>query len=159
LKNVFGTSWDFHKSAEKFSKNFEPLYPLEWTCGPQNIKNYWKWHVTKKVWPPLVYIKGSQPFGTCVPPNLNFTPLHTPKSTLYPLRVPPNKKLYPLWASYECFFNILRTPCKILTYSKGFAYPRLRNAGLCCFKLLLSWLLQTLIIINRFEWSHVGLHL
>jgi hypothetical protein len=29
LKNVFGTSWDFHKSAEKFSKNFEPLYPLE----------------------------------------------------------------------------------------------------------------------------------
>ncbi len=55
LKNVFGTFWDFHKSAEKFSKNFEPLYPLEWTCGPQNIKNYWKWHVTKKVGPPLIY--------------------------------------------------------------------------------------------------------
>jgi hypothetical protein len=29
LKNIFGASWDFHKSAEKFSKNFAPLYPLE----------------------------------------------------------------------------------------------------------------------------------
>jgi hypothetical protein len=38
LKNIFGVSWDFHKSAEKFSKFFAPLYPLEWTCGPQNIK-------------------------------------------------------------------------------------------------------------------------
>jgi hypothetical protein len=28
-KNIFGTSCDFHKSAEKFSKIFEPLYPLE----------------------------------------------------------------------------------------------------------------------------------
>jgi hypothetical protein len=27
LKNIFGTSWDFHKSAEKISKNFAPLYP------------------------------------------------------------------------------------------------------------------------------------
>jgi hypothetical protein len=27
LKNIFGTSWDFHKSAEKFSKHFAPLYP------------------------------------------------------------------------------------------------------------------------------------
>jgi hypothetical protein len=29
LKNIFGASRDFHKSAEKFCKNFAPLYPLE----------------------------------------------------------------------------------------------------------------------------------
>jgi hypothetical protein len=29
LKNIFGVSWDFHKSAEKFSKFFAPLHPLE----------------------------------------------------------------------------------------------------------------------------------
>jgi hypothetical protein len=29
LKNIFGVSWGFHKSTEKFSKNFDPLYPLE----------------------------------------------------------------------------------------------------------------------------------
>jgi hypothetical protein len=29
VKNIFGTSCDFHKSAEKFSKILEPLYPLE----------------------------------------------------------------------------------------------------------------------------------
>ncbi len=38
LKNIFGVSWDFHKSAEKFSKIFVSLNPQEWTCGPQNIK-------------------------------------------------------------------------------------------------------------------------
>ncbi len=41
LKNIFGTSCDFHKFAEKFSKNFEPLYPLDfWLiyCGPMNIQ-------------------------------------------------------------------------------------------------------------------------
>jgi hypothetical protein len=57
LKKIFGTSCDFHKSAEEFSKNFESLYPLEWTCGPQNIINYWKWPVAKKVRPPLLYIE------------------------------------------------------------------------------------------------------
>jgi hypothetical protein len=29
LKNIFGASRDFQKSAEKFYKNFAPLYPLE----------------------------------------------------------------------------------------------------------------------------------
>ncbi len=43
----------------------------------------------------ILYTRSSQPFGTCVPPNQNCTPLRTPKSDLYPLRVPPNKKLYP----------------------------------------------------------------
>ncbi len=38
---------------------------------------------------------GSQPYGTCIPPNQNNTPLHTPKSKLYPLYVPPNQKFYP----------------------------------------------------------------
>jgi hypothetical protein len=40
LKNIFGTSGAFHKSAEKFSKKIAPLYPLASTCGPQNIKIY-----------------------------------------------------------------------------------------------------------------------
>jgi hypothetical protein len=41
-KNIFGTSGDFHKSAEKLKKKFEPLYLprfLEQTCGPENIQN------------------------------------------------------------------------------------------------------------------------
>jgi hypothetical protein len=29
VKNIFGASCDFHKSAEKFSKILEPLYPVE----------------------------------------------------------------------------------------------------------------------------------
>ncbi len=29
LKNIFGVSWDFHKSAEKFSKIFVSLNPQE----------------------------------------------------------------------------------------------------------------------------------
>jgi hypothetical protein len=41
LKNIFGTSWDFHKSAEKFSEFFATSTPWNaLTCGPQNIKNY-----------------------------------------------------------------------------------------------------------------------
>jgi hypothetical protein len=54
---------NFHKSAETFLKYFWiPIPPqisvscLEWTCGPENIQNDWKWPLTKKVWPPLVYI-------------------------------------------------------------------------------------------------------
>ncbi len=42
LKNIMGTSCDFIKYAEKFSKIFESSYLLEWTCGPQNITNDWK---------------------------------------------------------------------------------------------------------------------
>jgi len=28
---------------------------LEWICGPKNIQSFWKWPLSKKVWPPLVY--------------------------------------------------------------------------------------------------------
>jgi hypothetical protein len=38
LKNVFGTSWDFHKSAGKFSKNFEPLSPWNELATPRTLK-------------------------------------------------------------------------------------------------------------------------
>ncbi len=45
----------FSQICREHFKKFCPPLPLEWTCGPQNIKKYWKWPVSKKVWPPLVY--------------------------------------------------------------------------------------------------------
>ena len=42
-------------------KKCKPLYPLDFwlmyknNLRPQNIQNYWKWPVTKKVWSPLSY--------------------------------------------------------------------------------------------------------
>ncbi len=53
----------------------------------------------------MAYIRGSQPFGTCVPPNQSCNPLRTPKSNLYlfayptsrlyPFAYPPTLRLYP----------------------------------------------------------------
>jgi hypothetical protein len=37
-----------------------------------------------KNWCFLVYTRGSQPFGTCIPPNQNCTPLSTPIPFAYP---------------------------------------------------------------------------
>ncbi len=61
------------------------------------------------------YTRGSQPFGTRVPPNQNCTPLRTPKSDLYPLCVPPTTKFYPnkLHLSRVFYFAY---PCGLLTY-------------------------------------------
>ncbi len=71
----------------------------------------------------LHYIRGSQPFGTCVPPNQNFTPLRTPKSELYPLCVPPNQKFYTNELLLSVFFNFAY-PCEILLSDfLNFAYP------------------------------------
>ncbi len=64
---------------------------------------------------PMQQIRGSQPFGTRVPPNQNCTPLRTPKSELYALRVPPNQKFFPNGLLLRVFL-ISRTPCDLLTY-------------------------------------------
>jgi hypothetical protein len=61
----------------------------------------------------FLYIRGSQPFGTCVPPNKNFTPLRTPKSELFPICVPQNKKFY-LNELLLGSFLMLRTLCEHL---------------------------------------------
>ncbi len=48
--------------------------------------------------------RGSQPYGSCVPPNQNCTSLHTLKSKLYTLRITPNKKFYPNKLLLSVFF-------------------------------------------------------
>jgi hypothetical protein len=62
----------------------------------------------------MTWSRGSQPFGTCVPPNQNCAPLHTPKSDLYRLRVPPNKNSTQI--SFISVFLTLRIPCCLFTY-------------------------------------------
>jgi hypothetical protein len=52
--------------------------------------------------------RGSQPFGTCLHPNQNCTPLRTPKSDLFTFCVPPTKKLNP--NKLHLSFFILLTP-------------------------------------------------
>ncbi len=53
----------------------------------------------------MIYFRGSQPFGTRVPPNQNFTPLRTPKSEMYALCVPSNQKFYPKGLLLSVFLN------------------------------------------------------
>jgi hypothetical protein len=38
LKNVFGTSWDFHKFAEKFSKILNLSTPWNELAAPRTLK-------------------------------------------------------------------------------------------------------------------------
>jgi hypothetical protein len=38
LKNIFGTSWDFYKFAEKFSKHFATSTPWNELAAPRTIK-------------------------------------------------------------------------------------------------------------------------
>ncbi len=38
--------------------------------------------------------RGSQPYGSCIPPNQNCISLSTPRSDFYTLCVPPNHKFY-----------------------------------------------------------------
>jgi len=79
-------------------------------------------------------IRGSQPFGTCVPPNKYYTPLRTPKSGLFPICVPPNQKFYQnelflnsslmlctLCEHFLSVFFLFCVPPELLTY------PRLRT--------------------------------
>ena len=54
-----------------------------------NMKEEWELEVkftfnTKGSAPDAVYIRGSQPFGTHVPPDQDCTPLRTPKSKILP---------------------------------------------------------------------------
>jgi hypothetical protein len=35
---MFGTSCDFHKSAKKYSKNCEPLYPWNELAAPRTLQ-------------------------------------------------------------------------------------------------------------------------
>ncbi len=70
--------------------------------------------------------RGSQPFNSCAPPNQNCTSLHTLKSKWYTLRITPNKKFYPNKLILSVFI-ILCTPCELIMYPQGFAYPRLRT--------------------------------
>ena len=62
--------------------------------------------------PCFIYLlQGFSTFGTRVPPNLNCTPLRTPKSELYALCVPPNEKLYQKWLLLSYFFNFAYPLC------------------------------------------------
>ncbi len=63
----------------------------------------------------ILYCRGSQPFGTCVPPNQNCTPLRTPKSELYALHVPPNRKFYPKGLLFSVLFLFCVPP---VTFSR-----------------------------------------
>jgi len=38
VTNIFGTSCDFHKSAEKFSNILEPLYPWNEYGAPRTLE-------------------------------------------------------------------------------------------------------------------------
>jgi hypothetical protein len=62
------------------------------------------------------YIGGSQLFGTCIPPNKNYTPLHTPKSGLFLICVPPDQKFY-LNELLLAVFLMLHTLCEHLLSS------------------------------------------
>ncbi len=105
----------------KFRNNFEQLgHRICW-----KIQFFLK--CSNFNWGLICQIKGSQPFGSCISPNQNCSLLRTPKSDLDTLCVPPDQKLYPNKLLLRVFL-ILRTPCELIMYPKGYAYPRLRTA-------------------------------
>ena len=81
--------------------------------------------------------QGFSTFWYSCTPKSKLYPSAYPQSDLYPFCVPPTKKFYPNKLHFSGFFLILRTPvgssrtpCDLFTYPLGYAYPRLRTAGL-----------------------------
>ncbi len=81
-----------------------------------------------------IYIRDSQPFGTCVPQNQNCTPLCSPKSELYPSCKPHIKRVTKMNIFWVVLLNFVY-PCELLTY------PMLRTADIYCKNHLLRFLI------------------
>jgi hypothetical protein len=74
----------------------------------------------------MTYSRGSQPFGTHVPPNQDCPPLHTPKSELYFFGVPQYQKFYPNKLVLSGFFNLVY-PLRFSHVPLGVRVPQVEN--------------------------------